>query len=224
MSLLIVKLAIHLSFLAFRHVCALFCELFHEIGNQSLYTSHNIANFVHLWFCEKLDEKLSLSPLRCFMKIPTVWWERQNARWEKWLARWCTKCHLYTYRFSHFTNIFSHSRQIDKNTKKMLAKREVCRWHFVNCLANHFFHLMFRHSRQAISIFTKHQRWMESEILWEMYSDWFAISQNSSWNSAWTYRNTRNDKCIASLRVFWTIWMFPKFLQKCPSRLYTYRF
>ncbi len=32
------ELAIHLSFLAFRLVCALFCELFHEIANQSLYT------------------------------------------------------------------------------------------------------------------------------------------------------------------------------------------
>ncbi len=47
------------------------------------------------------------------MKIPTVWRERRNARWEKWLARWFTKCRLYTYRFSHFANIFSHSRQFD---------------------------------------------------------------------------------------------------------------
>ncbi len=51
------KLAIHLSFLTFRHVRA----LFREIANQSLYTFHNIANFGHLWFCEKLDEKLALS-------------------------------------------------------------------------------------------------------------------------------------------------------------------
>ncbi len=109
------KLAIHLSFIAFRHVRALFCELFREIANQSLYTSHNIADFIHLWFCEKLDEKLSLSPLWRFVKIPTVWRERQNARWEKWLARWFMKCHLYTYRFSHFANIFSHSRQFDNN-------------------------------------------------------------------------------------------------------------
>ncbi len=42
------KLAIHLSFLVFRHVRALFRELFREIVNQSLYTSHNIADFVHL--------------------------------------------------------------------------------------------------------------------------------------------------------------------------------
>ncbi len=46
------KPAIHLSFLAFWYVRA----LFHGIVNQSLYTSHNIADFVHLWFCEKLDE------------------------------------------------------------------------------------------------------------------------------------------------------------------------
>ncbi len=50
------KLAMHLSFLTFRHVCALFCELFHEIVNQSLYTSHKITDFIYLWFCEKLDE------------------------------------------------------------------------------------------------------------------------------------------------------------------------
>ncbi len=42
-----VKLAIHI-FLAFRYVRALFHELFCEIANQSLYTSHNNADFVHL--------------------------------------------------------------------------------------------------------------------------------------------------------------------------------
>ncbi len=91
---LIQKLVIYLSFLAFQHVCALFCELFCETANQSLYTSHNITDFVHPWFCEKPYEKLSLSPLWCFVKIPTVWWKWQNVRWEKWLARWFTKCHL----------------------------------------------------------------------------------------------------------------------------------
>ncbi len=107
------KLAIHLSFLAFWHVCALFRELLREIANQSLYTSHNIADFVHLWFFEKLDEKLSLSLLWHFVKLPTVWRERRNAIWEKWLARWFTKCHLYTYHFSHFANIFSRCCQFD---------------------------------------------------------------------------------------------------------------
>ncbi len=58
------KLAIHLSFLAFRHVRA----LFREIANQSLYTFHNIADFSHLWFCEKLDEKLALSSSLTFRK------------------------------------------------------------------------------------------------------------------------------------------------------------
>ncbi len=38
------KLAIHLSFLAFRNVRA----LFRKFANQSLYISHNIAYFVHL--------------------------------------------------------------------------------------------------------------------------------------------------------------------------------
>ncbi len=45
--------------------------------------------------------------------------------------------------------------------EKILAKWEkweAYRWHFVNRLANHFSHLAFRHSRQAISIFTKRQR------------------------------------------------------------------
>ncbi len=58
---LLPKLAIHLLFLVFRHVCALFRKLFREIANQSIYTSHNIANFAHLWFCKKLDEKLAVS-------------------------------------------------------------------------------------------------------------------------------------------------------------------
>ncbi len=40
----LLKLAIHLSFLAFQHVRA----LFREIANQSLYTSHNITDFLHL--------------------------------------------------------------------------------------------------------------------------------------------------------------------------------
>ncbi len=43
----------------------------------------------------------------------------------------------------------------------MLAKREnreMYRWHFVNRLANHFSHLAFRCSRQAIDILTKRQR------------------------------------------------------------------
>ncbi len=109
----ILKLAIHLSFLTFRYVRALFGELLREIGNQSLYTSYNITDFVHLWFCEELDEKLSLSPFWRFVKIPTVWRERRNARWEKWLARWFTKCHLYTHHVSHFANSFLRSRKVD---------------------------------------------------------------------------------------------------------------
>ncbi len=103
------KLAIHLSFLAFRHVRALFRELFCEIANQSLYTFHNIADFSHLSFCEKLALSSSLT----FCENTIVWQERRNARWEKWLARWFTKCHLYTSYFSRFTNIFSRSCQFD---------------------------------------------------------------------------------------------------------------
>ncbi len=140
------KLAIHLSFLAFRHVRALFRELFHEIANRSLYTSHNITDFIHLWFCEKLDEKLSLSPLWRFVKIPTVWRERRNARWEKWLARWFTKCHLYTYHLSHFANIFSCSHQFNDKciagfttSKKRIAWEVICNERKTHCShwANH---------------------------------------------------------------------------------------
>ncbi len=43
-------------------------------------------------------------------------------------------------------------------------------------------------------MFSQNQRWTKSVILWEVYSDWFAISRNS----AQTCRNARNDKCRAS--------------------------
>ncbi len=49
------------------------------------------------------------------------------------------------------------------------------------------------------SSFSQNQRWPKSVILWEVYSNWFAISRNS----ARTCQNTRNDKCIAGLRKFW---------------------
>ncbi len=51
---------------------------------------------------------------------------------------------------------------------KMLAKqekREMYRWHFINHLANHFPHLVFRHSRQVIGIFTKCQRGWHDNFL-----------------------------------------------------------
>ncbi len=51
------------------------------------------------------------------------------------------------------------------------------------------------------SSFSQNQRWTKSTILWEVHSDWFAISWNSSRNSARTCRNTRNDKYIVSLRI-----------------------
>ncbi len=101
------KLAIPLSFLAFRYVCALFCE----IANQSLYTSHNVANFVHLWFWEKLDEKLAISSSLTFCENTDRL--ARTARLEKWLGSRFTKCHLYTSRFSCLANIFSRSRQFD---------------------------------------------------------------------------------------------------------------
>ncbi len=48
--------------------------------------------------------------------------------------------------------------------------------------------------------FSQHQRWSKLAILRDVHSDWFAISRNSSQNSAQTCRNARNDKCIASFR------------------------
>ncbi len=103
---LTIKLAIHLSFLVFRHVRALFRKLFREIA---LYTSHNIADFVHLWFCEKLV--LSSSLTFCENTDRLVRMAKREMR--KMMAKWFTKCHLYTSRFSSFTKIFSHSRQFD---------------------------------------------------------------------------------------------------------------
>ncbi len=77
------KLDIHISFLAFWHVCALLRELFCEIANQSLYTSPNIADFIYLWFCEKLDEKfVPLSSLK-FRENNDHLREWRNASWEK---------------------------------------------------------------------------------------------------------------------------------------------
>ncbi len=67
------KLTIHLSFLVFRHVRALFCELFCKIANQSLYTSHNITDFVHLWFCEKLIVSSSLASYKLIVKLTRMW-------------------------------------------------------------------------------------------------------------------------------------------------------
>ncbi len=112
-----------------------------------------------------------------------------------------TLSQLYTYR------------QIDENAKKMLAnrdKREEYRWHFVNCLVNHFlishFAVLARRSvfsqnakeddtTSFLSSFSQNQRWTKSAILWEVYSDWFATSRNSA-------RTCRNDKCIASFIIF----------------------
>ncbi len=47
-------------------------------------------------------------------------------------------------------------------------KRDVYRWHFVNCLTNHFSHLAFRRSRQMIGIFKKCQRGQYGKFLTEL--------------------------------------------------------
>ncbi len=98
----IFKLAIHLSFLVFRHVR----ELFREIANQSLYTSHSIIDFVHLWFCEKFNEKLSLFPLWHFVKIPTG--ENSETRDEKNDWRDGLRNAIYTLIFSLILPTFFH--------------------------------------------------------------------------------------------------------------------
>ncbi len=106
------KLAIFLSFLAFR--CTLFCKLFHEIANQSLYTSHNIADFVHFWFCEKLDEKLAILSTLTFRENTDRLARTTKCEMRKMIGETvCEMPSLYTSRFSHCTNIFSCSRQFD---------------------------------------------------------------------------------------------------------------
>ncbi len=83
-------------------------------------------------FCSSLilretwRETFPISSLWRFVKIPTVWLEQRNARWEKWLARWFTKCHLYTYRFSHFANIFSHKCIAGLRASKVSAGSSEC--------------------------------------------------------------------------------------------------
>ncbi len=59
-----------------------------------------------------------------FVKILITWRKGQNVRWEKWLARWFTKCHLYTFRFSHFAKIFSRSHQFDDKCIALLGHQE----------------------------------------------------------------------------------------------------
>ncbi len=90
--------------------------------------SHNFANFVCLWFCEKLDECTNSAPLKGFVKIPIAWREWRNARWEKWFAKWFTKCHLYISHFSRFTNIFSHSRQFDDKCIAGFKRLKMCHY------------------------------------------------------------------------------------------------
>ncbi len=97
-----IKLTIHLSFLTFQLFCALFCKT----ANQSLYTSHNITDFVHFDSARNLTRNLFYRPLWRFVKIPIIWREWWNARWEKWLARRFTKCRLYTSCFSRFPTVF----------------------------------------------------------------------------------------------------------------------
>ncbi len=124
------KLAIHLSFLAFRHVR----ELFHEIANQSLYTSHNITDFVRLWFCEKLAVSSSLT----FCENTDRLARTAKHKMRKVMARQFTKCHVYTSRFSHFANIFSHSRQFDdKSVAGFTHFPELSKW----LILNNFFSL-----------------------------------------------------------------------------------
>ncbi len=61
--------------------------------------------------------------------------------------------------------------------------------------------LLFVHLSSFSSTFSQNQWWTKLAILWEVYSDWFAVSRNSSQNSARTWRNVRNDKCIAGVIV-----------------------
>ncbi len=87
-----------------------FVNYFVRLQTHPLYTSHNITNIVHLWFCEKLDKKLAVSSSLKFRENIDHLARTAKREMRKWLMRWFTKCHLYT---SHFANIFSHSRQFN---------------------------------------------------------------------------------------------------------------
>ncbi len=102
--------AIHLSVLAFRHVRAVSREQFCEIANQSLYTSHNITNFIHLWFCEKPDKKLAVSSSLTFRENTDHLGRRAKCTMRKMIGETVYK--MPSIYFS-FRQQFSHSHQFD---------------------------------------------------------------------------------------------------------------
>ncbi len=142
----------HLSFLAFGHICALFRELFHEIVNQH-YTLLTISPILFIFYSARnLMRNFPYRPLWRFMKIPIVWWERRNVRWEKWLARRFTKCHLYTFHLSRFANIFAHSRQFDD---KCIAGLKFCKKREKTVLFLHWWRYLTEFHITRVSIFCK---------------------------------------------------------------------
>ncbi len=79
-----------------------------------LWTSHYTLFTMFIFdSARNLMRNLLYRPLWHYVKIPIAWREWRNAKWEKWLLRRFTKCHLHTFRFSRFTNIFLRSRQFD---------------------------------------------------------------------------------------------------------------
>ncbi len=71
------------------------------------------------------------------------------------------KVYFFTWSHDGFQKPAIHLSSNWREREKVLAKWEkwkVYRWHFINCLANHFSHLAFRCSHQTISIFMKCRR------------------------------------------------------------------
>ncbi len=99
------KLAIHLLFLVFWHVRA----LFREIANQSLYTSHNITDFVYLWFREKLDEKLAVSSSLTFRENTDRLVRTATREMRKMIGETVYKVHLYFSFLSFCQHFFTFS-------------------------------------------------------------------------------------------------------------------
>ncbi len=64
--------------------------------------------------------------------------------------------------------------------------------------SDRYFHKTSKRTIREVSHHVSHRiKDTKSVILWGVYSDWFAISRNS----AQTYWNARNDKCIASFSI-----------------------
>ncbi len=96
-------------FSRFRHAR----ELFREIANQLLYTFHNFADFGHLWFCEKLDEKPALSSsLTCPESIDRLA-RMAKCKMRRMIGEMVYEMPSIHFSFLSFRQHFFRSRQFD---------------------------------------------------------------------------------------------------------------